>query len=395
MATNMTSQYYGPAFGPGYVPPTPMSSSTNQNAANYRVPASSTNTSTNFSGNTVYANTPSGSVLGASTQSGTQSQPSQPSQSPPPSTYFDASTGRTFNNIDDYYREIDSAYSGSENYLNEAERAVREDYPSALAEAEAQHKTSSSQLDNSRQSAFDTLNQQTTKATQTKESAMEAARRLHQEQQIGANQRFGGSTSAGQAASELQNREFFRNYGQTVRQHTDLVNQIETQRASVDREYQTGLLQLEQQKQTAINNANRDFQNKLLQISSSRAQLGQAKAEARLAALQELRNQVFAIEQQNIQFQQTLELQRQQAQAQLGNFAQVATGAQNTATNAVNSYNPTISNTTAATGGMYPSQSGQPLTGSIKREEENPLMGVINTGFQNFVDPFLKTITPF
>lgn len=48
----------------------PMSSSTNNQAANYRLPASSNNTARNAIGNTFYANTPQGSVLGASDNGG-------------------------------------------------------------------------------------------------------------------------------------------------------------------------------------------------------------------------------------------------------------------------------------------------------------------------------------
>jgi len=304
------------------------------------------------------------------------------SQPAAPSKYVDQSTGREFGSYDDFTREIDNVYSGSENYLNQAEQAVRADLPNALNEAQSIYNTNVSSLGNNKQTAFDTLNTQTGKATSTKENALAEARRMFQEQQMGSTQRFGGSSSAGQAASEIQNREFARNYGQTGRQYQEVVQQIETQRAGVEREYQTGILQLEQQKQGAIAQANRDFQNKLLQISQNRAQIGQAKAEARLAALQQLRSEVFAIDQQNRQFTQTLELQRQQAGQQLQAYGQSLLGATNTAGQAVSGYNPNIQMNSGVTGGMNgQTSSGGPLVGSIKKPEEQ-YVG-IQGGFQN------------
>lgn len=296
-----------------------------------------------------------------------------------PQSYFDASTGQTFGSRDDFMREIDNAYGPSFDYLNQAESAVKADFPNALAEAESIFNTNRSTLDNQKQSAFSGLDTQKNKATGSYENALADARRLYQEQQIGAQQRFGGSSSAGQAVSEIQAREQARQFGNTNRQYTDVVNQVETQRGQLENEFKTGLLQLEQQKQSAIANATRDFQNKLLQISQNRAQIGQAKAEARLGALQQLRSEVFAIEQQNKQFAQTLEMQRQQALLSLGNFSGVAQGAQTQAGNTVGAFRPNASlgSSTAATGGLG-GRTTQTMTGQIsQRRPEDQYMGQI------------------
>jgi len=261
---------------------------------------------------------------------------------------------------DDIMREIEGLYGGSNDYLNQAEGAIRADYPNAMAEAESIFNTNLSSLGNSKQSAFDSLTQQSNKATSAKENALAAGRRLFQEQQMGANQRFGGSSSAGQAFSEIQAREQARQFGETGRQHADITNQIETQRNNVEREFQTGKLQLEQQKQSAVSQATRDFQNKLLQISQNRAQIGEAKAQARLGALQELRNQVFSIEQQNTQFNQQLSMMREQANLQLQNFGQSASGATSQASSLVSGYNPPITSQYGAGAGLGQQQPQQP-----------------------------------
>jgi len=309
-------------------------------------------------------------VLGTSSTGGGSPAPSAPSQ---PSTYYDQGTGRTFGSYQDFTNEINNVYNPAFDYLNQAESAVRRDYPSALAEAEAQYKTNASALGNQKQSAYTGLDQQKSKATNTYESALADARRQYQEQQIGAQQRFGGSSSAGGAISEIQAREQARQFGNTNRQYTDLVNQVETQRNQVDNEYQTGLLQLEQSKQSAIGNANRDFQNKLLQIANSRAMLGQAKAEARLNALQQLRSEVFAIEQQNRQFAQTLEAQRQSALLGLSNYTDFTQNSLNNVTNQVdNTYmNASLGQNTAATGNLGQAPSSQQYTGAISYRNPN------------------------
>lgn len=308
---------------------------------------------------------------------------------------------------DDLMRQINEAYSGSENYLNQAESALRGDYPNALAEAEAIFNTNKSTLEGQKATAGENLTSQKNKATQTKENALADARRLYQEQQIGANQRFGGSSSAGQAFSEIQAREQARQFGQTGRQYADVVNQIETQRNQVEREFQAGVLQLEQQKQSAVSNAQRDFQNKLLQISNSRAMIGQAKAEAKLGALQELRNQIFAIEQQNTQFNQQLQLMREQAMMQTQNFGGVTSGAVSAGANAANAYNPNITSQYSATVGAGPQQQAQPqLQGAIsstRRQDEQQggnLIGSISSGLGNaynalspYANNFLNTAT--
>ena len=125
----------------------------------------------------------------------------------------------------------------------------------------------------------------------------------------------------GQAASEIANVEQQRQTGQLAQKYGDTVKQIQMQQADVQQKYNNGLLQLQQQKQQAISQAQQDFTNNLLQITQARAQTDQAKAQAKLSALMDLRNKVFSIEQQNIQFQQALKAQTQGAQQQLTDYA--------------------------------------------------------------------------
>lgn len=267
---------------------------------------------------------------------------------------------------DVYGQQRDQAYNDSNNYLNQAGDVAQSALGAAKQEAGSNYDVNASQLGNSQQTAFDTLNKQKATGTTSYENALADARRMFQEQQMGAQQRFGGSSSAGQAASEIQSREQARQFGQTDRQYKDLINNINTQHASVERDYQTGLMQLLQQKQASVQAAVQDFNNKLLQISNNRAQLSQAKAESSLQALQNLRNQVFAIEQQNQQFTQQLAMQRQQAQLALGQFGQNTNAYTTTSGNALQNtqyQQPTMA--TAAIGGLGAQQQQPQYQGAI------------------------------
>ena len=272
--------------------------------------------------------------------------------------------------------EINNLYGGSYDYLNKAENALRADLPNVLNEAQSQYNSNVGQLGTQKTQANATLDTNAKQATNRKEDALSAARRIYDEQRQGAQQRFGGSTSAGQASSELLGRAQLQDMGQTNRGYNDTIAQVEQQRANVEQSYQSNLLQLEQQKQSAVNQANRDFQNKLLEIANNRAQLDQAKAQARLQALQELRNQVFAIDQQTRQFQQTLELQRQQAAIGLDTYTKQLSAASQYGASAANSFMPTTTAGIATNAGVGGAPTTTPtLTGAMTKRPEDTLMG--------------------
>lgn len=239
-------------------------------------------------------------------------------------------------------RLIDEAYGQSESYLNQAENQLNADYPTIQAEINAQGQLNNQLLDNSKTSALNQTGQQAMTAGQRQESALSKARRLYGELQRGYNQRFGGASSAGDAATEISNQERLRQEGTTRQDYGNTMRAIELQNQEIESNYNTGKLQLQQQTQQALNEAQRDFQNKLLTISQNRALIGQAKAEARLASLQELRNNIYQINMQNMQFQQQLEAQKQAGQQQLQQFSTQSQSAVSAAQGATDAYNPNI-----------------------------------------------------
>lgn len=277
--------------------------------------------------------------------------------------------------------QINDLFNPSYDYLNQAEGQLRSDLPNVLNAAQANFDTNKSQLDASNTQATNQLDLTGTQAGQRNEEALAANRRLYSDLGRGYQQRFGGSTSAGQAASEIANVEQQRQMGQTQRGYADTINQINMQKQNVEAQHQASLLQLQQAKQTAIDQANRDFQQKLLDISKSRADLGTSKAQANLQALQDLRNKVFQINLQNQQFNQTLEAQKQASQMNLQQYAQYAQqgvqgGEQNLGAFVNQATTNPQTNLQVQAGGAYPGMSNQ-YTGQISQRREDPMTGLV------------------
>lgn len=270
---------------------------------------------------------------------------------------------------------IDQSYNEGNNYLNQAESQLRQDFPSVLEEAQKQYEAVIAQLTGNKQANLTTVGNNEIAAGQQKEDALSQARRLYDELRRGYQQRFGGATSAGQAASEISAVEQQRQMGKVTQDYGNTIRQVEQQKQQIETDFQNSQLQLQQQKDSAINQANRDFQQKLLQITQSRTQLAQDKANARLGALQDLRNKIFTINQQNLQFQQSLEAQKQQSQIELNSYMAKLGASTQQASAATAGYKPQVSTQLQAggpTGTATDSLTGQ-IQGTVR--QYNPETG--------------------
>lgn len=283
----------------------PMSSATNPRAQIYRPAVQDQKTG----GGTGGAKTTTG---GGTTQAQAQ-QPTQPQ--------FFAGTMPTGPSGDEM-AAIEEAYGAGMNYLQGVESRLRPEFESALQEAESIYGTQAKALGGQRETAMGQLQEQGVKGQQAYESALAQARQMYEQLQRGYQQRFGGASSAGQAATEIANVERLRQQGQNYRTLQDVNRQLERSRMDVENQYNTNLMQLEQNKIAAQNQARREFNDRLSQIEAQRGQLAQNKAAQKLQALQNLRQQVLQIEAENRNFQNTLALQREQARMNLETYRQ-------------------------------------------------------------------------
>jgi len=330
---------------------------------------------------------PGGSVLGASTGGGGggggggQSNPSPVSKPSPVSNPYDnisAPQGPSQQEIDSQFNPIFDVY-------NQAEKNLRVQLPGLIGEAESQAQASRGLLDNQRTGANELLSGQQQQTFQSQQAQSGQQRQTLQELQSANQQRFGGASSAGQAAGELQGREFQRNTFQIGQQAQQAMQQINQQRQVVEREFQQGVQQLEVNKQQAVNQVQRTFQDRLLEINGRRGETESAKAQARMGALQELRNAAYQIDVSRAQFQSQLQMQAQQNAASLDNQAQQYLSSTNQGQQGVNRFSsaqqsaiPSVSN--------QGQDSQQQLTGQISREEDlygNPGLTFADPRFQN------------
>lgn len=251
------------------------------------------------------------------------------------SSGYTSPEGITYGSQEEYNRLIDEAYNPQIGALNEQEKNLNLGQTSALQEAQNAFNTQQGLAQGQLTKAQGSLTDVATKGQQAYETALAEARRVYDQLQRGYQQRFGGSSSAGQAATEIGNIERLKQQGQSYKQLQDVNRQVELGKQDVQSQYDQNILQLEQNKQSAINSIQSDFRDKLAQINASKGMVESAKAQAKLQALQQLRAEVLQIQQQETSFKQQLEAAKQQAQIQLDTYAkQLALSQNNAASNA-------------------------------------------------------------
>lgn len=231
----------------------------------------------------------------------------------------------------DINAEIENAFNSRMGYLNQAESTIRADYPTIQNEINQNYDNSRTALDTERGRSTREIDTAMEGGEQRREDALSAARRLYNELVMGGQQRFGGASTAGEAYQALAGREMQRNQGDVQKQFSQFMGQIENARTSLNERFTQAMTTLETQKNQALQNARREFDNKLLEISRMRSEAESDKANARLSALQDLRNQIFQINLVSAQMRQEAQQQAQSAAAELdsavSSFSQNVLGA--------------------------------------------------------------------
>jgi hypothetical protein len=174
------------------------------------------------------------------------------------------------------------------------------------ADITQQGETAQAGLAAQNQSGMQGLDTLGTEAGKTKEDAWTAARRLYDELSRGGQQRFGGSSSAGEAYGALTAVEQQRRQGTIQSAYEGAMNKVASFKNDLISKYQTGVKELESQVLSAKNQARQQFNDALQAIQSAKNQAQSDKASATLNTLQEYRNKVYTINLQGVQFAQTL-----------------------------------------------------------------------------------------
>lgn len=218
--------------------------------------------------------------------------------------------------------ELNQAYQPLMDILSKAEGQLGTSYESQQKNIADQTATAKQLADEQKRIAGETIAQNDLLGAKRKEDVISAARRLFQELQNANQQRFGGASSAGQAASELQGREFMGLSGKAQQGYADLTKELNAKSLEVNNNYALAIQQLEDKKNAALSEAQNQFQNSLLQINQQRAGLESEKMQRRLSALENYKNQVNAVQQQQNQFAQQLQMMKAQADIQMDQYRQ-------------------------------------------------------------------------
>lgn len=216
-----------------------------------------------------------------------------------------------------FLASIEQQYGQQEQALSQQESALKAAQEAFGKTVESDYATGLSRASGSKQKAESSLQQNTVQAEQRKQDALNAARKLYQEMQMGFRQRFGGATSAGEAAQAILGTEQQRQAGSIGRDYQNTVSQIQAQKVDLENNYQTMLQDLAGQKQRSLAELQNNFMNSLNQINANRTQSIAAREEAKRGVLMQMRNEAFAIAQQAQANQQQLEAMKLQAQLQL------------------------------------------------------------------------------
>lgn len=266
-------------------------------------------------------------VLGATAPS----QVAYQSSTPAPSNTQESVQSSGDNGGDNYDEQMRQAaeaeYNNTINYLSGVESWLKSQYSAAS------DSTNRSEADNKQMLANDlgiykkeqVANQQN--AAKRREDAISAAKRMYSELQQANKQRFGGSSSAGEATSELLGAEQMRQQGNYQDTFNSYMQQSELSGEKVQKDYNSAVSQIASQATQARSQALNEFTQKMLEIERSRNEAGNLKAQRKLDALYDLRNKQYQINMNEQQFKQNIESERIKAQQQIGLSKQNEQGA--------------------------------------------------------------------
>lgn len=262
--------------------------------------------------------------------------------------------------LDSIFSPVMSALSGQENTLNQ-------NYAPVEGQIRAEGALSEQSLQNQYSEGSGQLQQEQAGVGERKEDALTSATRLYNELQRGGQQRFGGASSAGEAYQTLTATEQQRRQGTIQDAYETASQQITQYKVNLKNKFDTAVAEVKLQIQSAIQDAQSQFRDALQQIQSAKAQAESDKATASMNLLQDLRNKVYTINMQGLQYTQQLALNQQATQAQVKQYEdkvlQTVSGARQAGMNYGNQAQTLASNTRYGIGAPQqtttPTQIGQ------------------------------------
>jgi len=278
----------------------------------------------------------------------------------------------------DFENELNNIYNAAMEQAGKQSQYAGQLKESNIADIQNQFGVGQQTLDTSKSQTLGSLQDSQISARQQQETALDAARRLYNELGQGYQQRFGGASSAGEAAKALSNVEQQRQMGQTRQGYQDTVRQIETQKVNVEENYKNSLMELQAKRDSAVREANNNFQSAILSIEKDKGIAAQEKALAKMNLLKEYKTELFNIKAQEAQFAANLQLMKEQANIELDSYAKQAAMSRSSGTSALSNFSSTASRTPSSNLTVGDSQLQEAaMTGQINKDELQNYLGQI------------------
>lgn len=279
-------------------------------------------------------------------------------------------------NPDDFAAELENIYNQALNYSNQQKGFAEQSRTGNVADIENQFGVSKGTLDTSKGQTLETLGQSEISSRQQQEQSLDSIRRLYNEMMMGYQQRFGGASSAGEAAKALAGQEMQRQMGTTRQSTSNALRQIETQKVQVEENYKNSLLDLENKKNTAINEANRNFQSAILSIDNDIKTAANEKSLAKMNLLKEYKTDLFNIKQQEAAWKANLETMKAQADLQTESALKQLQASASAGSSALDTLKTqATTNPTSGLGVGSTALSQAALQGQISKDELQGLIG--------------------
>jgi len=220
--------------------------------------------------------------------------------------------GPDYGQINSIFDEINGLLNGQENQLQSGKQDFLNQYTAPFDPLYGS-------LDTSYQTGKQLNDTQRGQVLGREQNALSDARNLYSELSQANQQRFGGSSSAGQFSDQILGRQFMKNQGQINQTTSNDLQSVQQRASDLYNNYTSQKADLDSQKAQALNQAQSIFQQKLDSINNARIGNAQNKASAKLSALQELRQNSMNINNMFLQSELSLKAQAQQASQNLSN----------------------------------------------------------------------------
>ena len=207
---------------------------------------------------------------------------------------------------EDLNAQLDAIFNPQLATLNNQVGGVTDAYNTTVGGINDQYDLSNSSINDANADASASLVSSGNEAGTRKEDALTSATRLYDELQRGGQQRFGGASSAGEAYQTLTAVEQQRKQGTIQTQFETAMQKVGELKANLKSKFMLAIKELEVQKNEALGQAKLSFDDGIRQIQAAKNQIASDRATASLNLLQDLRNKVYQINLQSLQFKQQL-----------------------------------------------------------------------------------------